>query len=138
MNLLLYYMTMSTVRHECHCDCGCVDWIGCHVPTHILDRVSYFDTYIRSGVTFWQIYIGSGFTFRHTNNLGLGFIRGPLVIITFMFICHPYWKIVRCLHNDNRTMSSAYVCLLCHNYLYILCLREWSRIIPAYYGFMYL
>jgi len=52
-------------------------WIGCHIPTHILDRVSHSDTYI-----------GSGVTFRHTNSLGMGSMRGPLVMILFISNCH--------------------------------------------------
>lgn len=32
-----------------------MQWIGCHVPTHILNRVSFSNTYIRSGVTLRRI-----------------------------------------------------------------------------------
>jgi len=72
------------------------DWIECHVPTHLLDRVL-------SGVTFWHIYwirchvpthIESGVTFWLTNSLGVCSMRELLVIMTFMSTCYWHWEIV--------------------------------------------
>lgn len=56
-----------------------IDWIGCDVLTHRLNRVSHFD-----------IYIGSGVTFQYDNSVGMSSMREPRVIIMFMSTYHRY------------------------------------------------
>lgn len=77
-------------------------WIGCHILTHTLNRVSHFDTYIESCVTFshiywilchvWHIHIWLGVTLQ----FGYGIHGEPLVAIMFKCTCHRYWELIFC------------------------------------------
>lgn len=54
MMICEHYMPWTcylTVQFEycslwCGCECGCPDWIVCHISTHILDQMSCSNTYI--------------------------------------------------------------------------------------------
>lgn len=53
MNQLHDCINMSNVHYRCDCNCFCANWIGCRVPSHILDRVSCL-THILDMVSFFD------------------------------------------------------------------------------------
>ena len=84
-----------------------------------LNRVSPLDTYVGSDVTFHYIYIWLNVTFQHTNSLGVGSMRGPLMIVTFLGTCHI--DIVYCAYGSSRVILSIHCVCVLILHLFFLC-----------------